>query len=346
MSRSQGPPVGLRARWSALSGEAVRAPGLGEKLASAGGGTRSLCPSESRAASGRLRLRRGAGGGMGEGVSASCPRPRPRPYNSLPRSLSDSLGLAAGARLSRCLSPTLPSGRLPPERQRRGPCAGRSPARPPSPGGSPSRGELAGAGESGARAPQRAGPARSCGVSRESRQRQWRVAPRRREAGGWRPARGFLAAPAPSGRAPAAAGLLCPDADGRRVLGDREPRWPPPGGGRGQCEASGGREDAAWGWGEPAGTRAPGFPRLRRRRSFVPLDSDPSGTGPRGRRGSPLRPPHTQAGKGERGRRRREFGLQARLQGTEAGDPGGGSRSRYRWGKLPRGRRSRGPGVT
>lgn len=160
--------------------------------------------------------------------------------------LSDSLRLQASARLSRCLSPTLPSGRLLPAR--RGRCAGRSPGRPPSPGGSPSRVELAGAGESGAQAPRGPGPARRGGVSRESRQREWRVAP-------WRPeprrvgsvgaaSPGYLpAAPAPCGPAlPLQPGSLSGsrrlEGPGREGVPGRVP-WA--GRARGQCEASGER---------------------------------------------------------------------------------------------------------
>lgn len=82
--------------------------------------------------------------GWGRGGCRGVPPPPRHPYNSLPRSLSDSLGLRAGAQLSRCLSPTLPGGNLLPGRC--GPCAGRSP------GGRPSQVELPGAGESRARA--------------------------------------------------------------------------------------------------------------------------------------------------------------------------------------------------
>lgn len=73
--------------------------------------------------------------------------PPPRhPYNSLPRSLSDSLGLWAGAQLSRCLSPTLPGGNLLPGRC--GTLRRTQPRWPPSLGGSLSQVELTGAGES------------------------------------------------------------------------------------------------------------------------------------------------------------------------------------------------------
>lgn len=184
-----------------------------------------------------------AGGGVGEGVAASS-RPPPAPITrslGLPLTHSDS---GAGARLSRCLSPTLPSGRLLPER--RGPCAGRSPRRPPSPGGSPSRAEPAGAGESRARAPRGRGPAHSCGVSRESRQLEWRVAPWRPEPreGGWRgsrPAAGIYL----RHRRRAAALARCSRASlsgSRRLEGPgregHQVAFPPGGRGWRQCEAS------------------------------------------------------------------------------------------------------------
>lgn len=236
MSRSQGPSVGLRVP---LFSQRTRSepPGVREKLGSAGG-TRSWCPYLSPAASGCLRLRRGAGGGAGEGVSASSPRARP--YNSLPRSLSDSLGLGAGARLSRCLSPTLPSRRLPPEP--RGLRAG-------SPGGRRA--------QAGARAeasspepvslepePHRARAPRAASASLGSRDSGNGVS----RPGGW--SRGRVGGPrarvftcrtsAVRPRSPAAAGLLCRNADVWRVLGKRERRlaFPPGRGAGGQCEAS------------------------------------------------------------------------------------------------------------
>lgn len=47
------------------------------------------------------------------------------------------------------------------------------------------------------------------------------------------------------------------------------------------------RENAEWGWGDPAGTKAPGFLWLRRLHPSLYPGPDPSGTGPRGTLGSP-----------------------------------------------------------
>lgn len=220
------------------------------------------------------------------------------------------------------------------------------PRRPPSPGGSPSRGELAGAGESGARAPQGPGPAHSCGVSRESRQRQWRVAPWRREPReGRRPAGPGIYLPHQRRAATLARCSRASLSGCRRLEGPAREGAPGrlPSGGEGRGGSAKPREDAAWGWGDPAGTKAPGFLWLRRHRPSSSPDPDPGGAGPRGRRGSPLWFLTNGAGKGGRGYERREFLLHARLQGSEDGDWSGGSWSRYSWGKLPRDRRFQGP---
>lgn len=162
------------------------------------------------------------------------PPPNARPYNSLPRSLSDSLRLGAGARLSRCLSPTLPSGRLLPEP--RGLCAGRSP------GGCRA--------QAGARAeasspepvspepePRRARARRAAAASlgsRDSGNGVSRPGGRSRGRVGSPPARVFTCrTSALRPRSPAAAGLLCQDADVWRVLGERVHRVAFPLGGRG-----------------------------------------------------------------------------------------------------------------
>ena len=55
--------------------------------------------------------------------------------------------------------------------------------------------------------------------------------------------------------------------------------------GWGQCEAS--RENTEWGWGGPAGTRAPGFLWLHRLHPSLYPNPDPRGAGPRGTLGSP-----------------------------------------------------------
>lgn len=87
-------------------------------------------------------------------------------------------------------------------------------------------------------------------------------------------------------RSPAAAGLLCPDPDVWRVLGGRGTRSRSL---RGE-EAGGSakpRENAEWGWGDPAGTETPGFLGLRRLQPSWYPDPDLSGAGPKGTRGSP-----------------------------------------------------------
>lgn len=98
--------------------------------------------------------------------------------------------------------------------------------------------------------------------------------------------------------------------------------------------------------GDPAGIKAPGFLWLSRLSPSSSPDPDPGDAGPRGRRGSPLWFRTNSAGKGGRGSERREFRLNARLQGPEARDWSGGSWSRYRWGKLPRDRRFQGSVFT
>lgn len=55
--------------------------------------------------------------------------------------------------------------------------------------------------------------------------------------------------------------------------------------GWGQCEAS--RENTEWGWGGPAGTRAPGFLWLHRLHPSLYPNPDPRGAGPRDTLGSP-----------------------------------------------------------
>lgn len=279
---------------------------------------------------------------MGEGVAASSPHPRP--YNSLPWSLSDSLGLGAGARLSRCLSPTLLSGRLLPEP--RGPCARRSPGRPPSPGGSPNRVELAGAGESGARAPRGRGrgPRAAAaspwsrdsgnGVSRPGSGSRGRVGS---AAAGW-PRVFTCHTGALRPRSPAAAELLCPDPDVWRVLGGREypVAFPPGGRGRGQRESS---RECRVGVGRSCRDQGARVPfALQTPALLVPWALTPVALG-LGVRGNCPTAPHHRRGKGRRGCERREFGLHALLLGLETGDCCGGSGSVYRWGKLPRGRR-------
>ena len=47
------------------------------------------------------------------------------------------------------------------------------------------------------------------------------------------------------------------------------------------------RENAEWGWGDPAGTKPPGFLWLRSLHPSLYPDPDPSGAGPRGTLGSP-----------------------------------------------------------
>lgn len=315
---------------------------LREKLGSAAG-TRSLCPGVS-GCEWLSASPLGVGGRGGGGCLSTLP-PTPRPYNLLPRSLSDSLGLGAGARLSRCLLPTLPSGRLLPERC--GPGAGRSPRRPPSPGGSPRRSSSPEPVSlepepRGARARRTAAASPGSrdsgnGVSRPGgRSRGWvgRLA-----AGRWRVFTCLTGAARP--RSPDTAGLLCPDPDVWRVLGGREYRvaFPLRGERLGAVRSlermrSGGGEilqgPRRWGSFGSADCTSPCTPTLT-----------PVALGLEVRWGRPAAAHHPR-GKARRGPR--EAGIS-----SPHASPGTGSRGswrRYRWGKLPRGRRFQGPVFT
>lgn len=212
------------------------------------------------------------GGGRGEGVAAPAPAPAPG-TRSLGR--SDSLGLAAGARLSRCLSPTSPSGRLLPER--RGPCA--------APGG---RRAQAGA-RTESSSPEPVSP-RPGAQLRRLRGVATAATVCRAQAGG---AAGGWAA---SGRRP-----RCPPAGRSRAAtlasgspaslsGSRRPEGPGREGAPGRLSSAAGRgvqreasRECGVGAGRSCGDRGTGLSAD----STVGPDPDPGGAGPRGLRRGP-----------------------------------------------------------
>lgn len=211
----------------------------------------------------------------------------PPPPITRSRGLSDSLGLGAGARLSRCLSPTLPSGRLPPER--RGPCARRSPggrrARPGAHAESSSPELVSPAlGPRGVRAGAAASPrVATAGMARRA------PAAGAREVGRWWPAGPRAARP----RAPAAAEPLCPETD----VGREEGVAAPP---AGRSWGARGLGECGVGVGRSCGDQSAQVPFAPQTPVLLVPHPDPSGAGP-GVRGDCPRLRASGAGKGGRG---------------------------------------------